>query len=188
MTLLLFLTSLLLELTYILLFSLTIRRPPFRFWPPPSVRSWQFFAAWLMASLVAVNFFFLGLLDFDSAILPDLKLRFPVALLFFIVGGFFGFWSGTVFGLRAVLGLGSRLVTRGPYRYTRNPQYIGDSLLALGYMIFTNSWLAGLIGILGVILNILAPFTEEPWLDARYGDSYREYKARVPRWVGRRGN
>jgi protein-S-isoprenylcysteine O-methyltransferase Ste14 len=186
MTLIFFLTALLLELIYILLFLLTIWRPPFRFWPPPSARSWQFFAAWLMASVVTVNYFFLGLLDFDSAFLPDLKVRFPVAMMFFIIGMAIGSWSGSVFGFRAVLGLGNRLVTRGPYRYTRNPQYIGDCLLALGYMIFTNSWMVVVIGVLGIILNLMAPFTEESWLEERFGDSYRDYKRRVPRFFGGR--
>jgi protein-S-isoprenylcysteine O-methyltransferase Ste14 len=188
MTLFLFLTALLLEIIYILLFILTIRLPGFRFWPPPSAHSWQFFSAWLMASIVFVNFFFLGLLDFDSAFLPDLRIRFPIAMIFFIFGVFIGYWGGAVFGLRATIGLGNRLVTRGPYRYTRNPQYIGDCLNALGYMIFTNSWMVGVIGILGVILNLLAPFTEEPWLEERYGEDYREYKRHVPRFIGRRGD
>lgn len=187
MILLLFLTALLLELIYILLFVLTIRRPPFRFWPPPCARSWQFFAAWLILGVVAVNFLFLGLLDFDSAFLPSLRDRFPVALLFFIPGSFIGTWSAVIFGQRATIGLGDKLITRGPYKFTRNPQYIGDSLTILGYMIFTNSWMVGVIGILGVILNLMAPLTEEPWLAARYGDRYRAYMRRVPRWIVWRG-
>jgi protein-S-isoprenylcysteine O-methyltransferase Ste14 len=188
MTLLLFLTALLFELIYILLFALTIRLRGFRFWPPPSARSWQFFSAWLMASIVAVNFFFIGLLDFDSAFLPDLKIRFPAAVILFIAGLGLGNWAGSVFGFRAILGLGDRLVTWGPYRYTRNPQYIGDCLLALSYMVLTNSWMAGVIGILGVILNLMAPHTEEPWLEERFGEDYREYKRRVPRFFGRRND
>jgi protein-S-isoprenylcysteine O-methyltransferase Ste14 len=186
LTLLLFLTALLFELIYILLFALTIRLPGFRFWPPPSARSWQFFSAWLMASIVAVNFFFLGLLDFDSAFLPGLQIRFPVAMILFATGLGLGTWAGSVFGFRAVLGLGNRLVTCGPYRYTRNPQHISDGLLALSYMILTNSWMVGIIGVLGVILNLMAPFTEEPWLEERFGDNYLEYKRRVPRFIAGR--
>jgi protein-S-isoprenylcysteine O-methyltransferase Ste14 len=181
----LFFTALLLELTYILLFTLTIHRPGFRFWPPPSARSWQFFSAWLMASLVFVNFFFLGLLDFDSAFLPDIRIRFPAALICFIGGTALGMWGGMVFGARSTIGLGTRLVTRGPYRYTRNPQYIGDCLNALGYMLLTNSWLTWVIGILGIILNLMAPLTEEPWLEQRFGKDYLDYKRRVPRWIGK---
>jgi protein-S-isoprenylcysteine O-methyltransferase Ste14 len=188
MILLLFLTALVLELVYILLFILTIRRPPFRFWPPPGARSWQFFTSWLMAGTVAVNFLFLGLADFDRAFLPDLSTRLPVSLVFFMPGTIIGTWGTLTFGQRATIGLGNKLITRGPYRFTRNPQYIGDSLNALGYMLLTNSWMVWIIGSLGVILNWMAPLTEEPWLEERFGEAYRDYKRRVPRWIGWRGN
>lgn len=178
-------TAVVFELIYLLLFSLTIKRPGFRFWPPPSPRSWQFLATWLIAGIVAVNFLFLGLLDFDSAFFPGLRTRLPVAMLFFVSGSALGIWSSLFFGLRAILGLGDTLIIKGPYRYTRNPQYISDSLNIIGYIILTNSWMVGLIGILGVALNLLAPFTEEPWLTERFGDAYLEYKRQVPRFIGK---
>jgi protein-S-isoprenylcysteine O-methyltransferase Ste14 len=182
--------ALVLEIVYGLLFALTIKLPGFRFWPPPSRRSWQFLVSWLLVIVVAVVFFFLGLLDFGSFWLPRFWLRFPVALVLFLLASAIGLWAHTVFPLRATIGLGSRLVTEGPYRYTRNPQYISDSLSILGYMVLTNSWMVWVVGALGVALNVLAPFTEEPWLEERFGEAYREYKARVPRFfrLGKMGN
>ena len=59
MTLFLFFIAVAFEFVYTLLFILTIRLPGFRFWPPSSARPWQFFAAWLMAGVVAVNFLLL---------------------------------------------------------------------------------------------------------------------------------
>ncbi len=190
MNLILFFVALVLELFYVLMFTLTIRLDNFRFWPPPSHRSWQFFVSWFVALLVAVNFLFLGLLDFDSFFLPQLRLRFLLALPFFFCGVVMGFWGSTTFSLRSTLGLGDRLITTGPYKYTRNPQYIGDSLNIIGYIILTNSWMVWIIGILGVMLNILAPFTEEPWLEGQFGKEYLEYKCRVPRFIrlGKRDN
>ena len=175
-----------LELVYITLFILTIRLPNFRFWPPPKPRSWQFFVSWLIASVVLVNFMFLGLSNFDSFVLPPLKQRLPFALGFFAVGGTIGSWAFSTFGLRNTIGVGHRLITGGPYKYTRNPQYIGDSLNIIGYMVFTNSWMIWLIGLIGVVLNLLAPYTEEPWLEERYGEEYKAYKRIVPRFIGRR--
>ncbi len=183
MNLILFSTTVILELIYGLLFILTIKLSGFRFWPPPSPRSWQFFSSWFIAILVAVNFLFIGFLDFDSFVLPHFWLRFPFALVLFLVASAIGFWSFSTFGLRATIGLGDKLITDGPYRYSRNPQYIGDSLNIIGYMVLTNSWMVWIIGILGVMLNILAPFTEEPWLEERFGDRYLEYKRRVPRFI-----
>jgi protein-S-isoprenylcysteine O-methyltransferase Ste14 len=180
----LFYASVLIEVVYIYLFVLTIRKPGFRFWPPPSPRSWQFFTAWILASLVFVNFFFVGLLDFNSACL-DTWYRFPIGILFHLVGTLIGSWAFAAFGTRATIGLGDKLIIRGPYQYSRNPQYIGDMLNILGFMLLTNSWMTWIIGVLGMVLNILAPFTEEPWLEEKFGKRYLAYKQSVPRFVGR---
>jgi protein-S-isoprenylcysteine O-methyltransferase Ste14 len=183
MSLILFVIALGFELIYLLLFTLTIRGRGFRFWPPPSHRSWQFFVSWLLALVVAANFLFLGLLDFDSSWLPGVWVRAPAAMTLFIIAAVIGIWVYTIFPLRATIGLGKRLITTGPYRYTRNPQYLSDSLSIMGYMIFTNSWMVWVIGALAVLLNILAPFTEEPWLEERFGEAYRQYKNQVPRFI-----
>ena len=184
----LFTIALALEIVYLGLFWLTLRRPGFRFWPPPCARSWQFFTAWFVAGVVAAIFLLLGAADFDSACLPIFQQRLPAALALFGVGSVFGTWASITFGLRNTLGLGVRLVTHGPYRYTRNPEYIGDSLNILGFMVLTNSWMVWVLGLLGVALNILAPFTEEPWLEERFGAEYRAYTQAVPRFIhlGRR--
>jgi len=178
-----FISAVCLELLYILLFLLTIRRPGFRFWPPPKAFSWQFILAWLMAGIVGCFALCLGLLDFNSGFLPHLLLRLPFALVFSLVGSAIGCWASAVFNLRSTLGLGKRLVTRGPYRFTRNPQYICDSLNALAFMILVNSWMVWVVGLLVILLNLLAPLTEEPWLAARFGEEYLEYKKRVPRFL-----
>jgi protein-S-isoprenylcysteine O-methyltransferase Ste14 len=182
MSLILFVIALSFELFYFLMFVLTIRLPGFRFWPPPSHRSWQFFVAWLVASVVAVCFLFLGLLDFDSFFVHE-WFRFPLALVVFVCSSSLGTWAFMTSGLRTTLGLGNRLITTGPYRYSRNPQYLADSLSILGYMIFTNSGLVWIVGCLGIGLNLLAPFTEEPWLEERFGPPYLDYKRRVPRFI-----
>ena len=181
----LFAGTVILELIYIVLFVLTIKLPGFRFWPPPKARSWQFFFSWFTACLVAVNFLVTGLLDFNSFGLFSLKQRLPYAIGIFVFGSLIGTWAFVTFGIKNVIGMEDRLVTDGPYRYTRNPQYIGDSLNIIGYIVLTNSWMTLVIGLLGVILNLLAPYTEEPWLEERYGERYRKYKRRVPRFIGK---
>jgi protein-S-isoprenylcysteine O-methyltransferase Ste14 len=179
-------SALLLEVIYIGLFILTIKMPAFRFWPPPTARSWQFFMAWIVVAIVAILFFLLGLFDYDSFILPGFWIRLPFTLAFFIIGGAIGSWASLSFPIRATIGLGDKLVTGGPYRFSRNPQYIGDVLLIISYFLLTNSWMVGVIGFLGVVLNVLAPFTEEPWLEQRFGEAYLNYKRQVPRFIGRR--
>jgi protein-S-isoprenylcysteine O-methyltransferase Ste14 len=181
----LFFTAISIEIIYAVLFILTIKLPGFRFWPPPSVLSWQFMLAWLMVGLVGLCGIWLGFLDLDSGFLPDIKIRLPTAGIFFLIGTILGAWGNLALGMRATLGLGDRLVIKGPYHYTRNPQYIGDSLMIIGFMLLMNSWMVWVIGILALMLNTLAPFTEEPWLLERYGESYQEYMRQVPRFIRR---
>jgi protein-S-isoprenylcysteine O-methyltransferase Ste14 len=75
------------------------------------------------------------------------------------------------------------LMTGGPYAITRHPMYIGELALWLGWAILYGS-VPVLIGFaaLGALVARLAP-REERALEAKFGDVYREYKARVPRWL-----
>ncbi|MER8867192.1 isoprenylcysteine carboxylmethyltransferase family protein [Mesorhizobium sp. M0751] len=76
------------------------------------------------------------------------------------------------------------LVVDGIYRRTRNPFYLGTTLIYLGLGVAAGSlWaIALVIPLLGVInTGVIAP--EERYLERKFGDAYRAYKARVRRWV-----
>lgn len=78
------------------------------------------------------------------------------------------------------------LVTIGVYRYVRNPMMIGVWCVLIGEAIIFLSvglliWL--LIFFIGSI--ILVQWWEEVELEKRFGDSYRQYKKEVPRWIPR---
>lgn len=76
------------------------------------------------------------------------------------------------------------LVTRGIYRWSRNPQYVGCELIALGVALAGRSGAALVLafGAAGVFAYWVG--VEERALERRYGDAYRNYRARTPRWVG----
>ena len=79
-----------------------------------------------------------------------------------------------------------RLVIRGPYRYVRNPMYIGAGLAVIGAAIVYHSWaLAVYVVVLAVLLNLLVWFYEEPTLTRMFGAEYEAYKAAVSRWIPR---
>jgi len=79
-----------------------------------------------------------------------------------------------------------RLVIRGPYRYVRNPMYIGAGLAVIGAAIVYHSWaLAVYVLVLAVLLNLLVWFYEEPTLTRMFGAEYEAYKAAVSRWIPR---
>jgi protein-S-isoprenylcysteine O-methyltransferase Ste14 len=75
------------------------------------------------------------------------------------------------------------LITRGPYAYSRHPMYLTELALWLGSAVLFGSIivLAGWVA-LCVLVNILAP-REERALEAKFGEPYRQYRARVPRWL-----
>jgi protein-S-isoprenylcysteine O-methyltransferase Ste14 len=78
----------------------------------------------------------------------------------------------------------SVLVTSGPYRFRRNPIYLGELLILLGLAELTKSlWLVLLAPVFALLITWLAILPEERHLEVRFGDTYRAYKARTRRWI-----
>jgi protein-S-isoprenylcysteine O-methyltransferase Ste14 len=76
------------------------------------------------------------------------------------------------------------LVTTGIHGWSRNPIYVGMSLLYAGIGIGARSpWVLILALPLVIILRYRVVAREETYLERRFGDAYREYKARVRRWL-----
>jgi protein-S-isoprenylcysteine O-methyltransferase Ste14 len=77
-----------------------------------------------------------------------------------------------------------KVITKGLYSVTRNPTYIGLLLMQIGLGIACFSWLYLLLAVvLAVLLNANLS-AEERYCLYRYGDDYRKYKNRTPRWIG----
>ncbi|HYC32487.1 MAG TPA: methyltransferase [Gemmatimonadales bacterium] len=77
-----------------------------------------------------------------------------------------------------------RLVVSGPYRLSRNPDYLGQALLAAGLgLLFAPAWvLVALVPALGLVrYGVIA--REESYLERRFGEEYRRYCRRVRRWI-----
>lgn len=81
-----------------------------------------------------------------------------------------------------------KLVIQGPYTYVRNPMMLGVWLVLLGEALLFGSVLLGawFLFFCGLCL-VLIPVWEEPDLEKRFGEPYREYKRKVPRWPTGRG-
>jgi len=91
---------------------------------------------------------------------------------------------------RVKLGLTpSFLMMRGPYGFTRNPMYVAELALWLGWSLFFGSpWVfLGFLALLSTITMIILP-REERGLEAAFGPNYLQYKNRVPRWWGKTKN
>ncbi|HRF07498.1 MAG TPA: isoprenylcysteine carboxylmethyltransferase family protein [Xanthobacteraceae bacterium] len=76
------------------------------------------------------------------------------------------------------------LLTSGPFRLSRNPIYLGNTLtLAAMGLAFANLWFAVLAAFMAVLLHRLAILREEAHLAARFGKAWDDYAARTPRWL-----
>ena len=114
------------------------------------------------------------------------------------------YWIGGANVVVAILGLGwysvtlirrtgqsenpwkptTEIMTRGPYRLTRNPMYLQMVLVCIGSaIILTNIWILLLTPVCGGVLHRLAILPEEAYLEAKFGEEYVSYKRRVPRWL-----
>ncbi len=75
------------------------------------------------------------------------------------------------------------LVTGGIYAYVRNPMYVGLALLVAGIGIaLAADWTLVMLVLQIVVIHFGVIRREERYLEAKFGDAYRHYKARVPRY------
>lgn len=105
-----------------------------------------------------------------------------------LIGTFGLLWGVAVHSAQSAQGIEmeldkSYLLMRGMYAFSRHPMYLSEMILILGWTIFYGS-----IAVLAVSLVWFLFFTfyampnEERVLEAHFGEAYREYKQKVPRW------
>ena len=75
-------------------------------------------------------------------------------------------------------------IIRGIYRYSRHPGYASLLLIYLSVSIASASWIFLLVTIIWVVLLNIAVRDEERYCLERYGQTYKEYMNRTPRWIG----
>lgn len=78
----------------------------------------------------------------------------------------------------------NRLVSTGIYRWTRNPQNVGWGLFLLGIAFIGRSFIALLLVILFWVLFRVYLIVEERYLEGIFGEEYRQYCERTPRFFG----
>jgi protein-S-isoprenylcysteine O-methyltransferase Ste14 len=112
------------------------------------------------------------------------------------VGGGILFAAGLLFGMSA-MGLFRKagtdvkpwktttaIVATGVYRFTRNPMYLGMAMLYTGLgFLFSSLGVFLLLPVLILTIRTQVIAREERYLEGKFGDDYRAYKARVRRWL-----
>ncbi len=76
------------------------------------------------------------------------------------------------------------IITTGPYRFSRNPSYVGLTLLCVGIGIAADSiWILGLLIPAIVVMHYGVIVCEERYLENKFGEEYLRYKRSVRRWL-----
>lgn len=138
-------------------------------------------------SRVAIAVLFLGwaalhLLVFDRAFgvsLPGWSKLVGIALV--LLGGLTVLLCGGMLSTPGIVP--TEFVVRGFFRYVRNPMSLAAVTMMVGLALFCRSLSILLFSALVfLLLHLFVVFVEEPGLETRFGDSYREYKLSVNRW------
>lgn len=80
-----------------------------------------------------------------------------------------------------------RLLQHGPFALSRNPIYLGNTMLVAGLgVLLDTGWLLVGAAVAALACHRLAVLREEAHLAARFGADWHAYAARVPRWIGKR--
>lgn len=153
-----------------------------RIWPAPPVGSLKSFGFWTLFRTLNVVVLILAIERFLTTLSGDMvPLRIALAAVSLIAGVayIYTLWS---LGRKATYCQASGLATAGVYRWTRNPQYATAIFAFAALGLAADAWDATpLAGALVIVYAMMAR-TEEPWLEARYGRAYLDYKTEVPRF------
>ena len=118
-------------------------------------------------------------------------IRYPfnlIGFLFFIVGAGLNIWTDQLLKKEQTtvkpFGKPAALIQTGPFKFSRNPMYLGMALLLLGFELILGS----VTSFVGVILFVAAMEMvfipkEEKILQEQFGEEYLAYKKKVGRWV-----
>lgn len=95
------------------------------------------------------------------------------------------------FGVSGLLGAelyqGHKLVTNGPFAVIRHPMYMGVLLAAIGALLIFKTW-AMVIFLPMSLVVVVRSRHEEKLLEQEFGDEWRSYALKVPKWFPKSGN
>lgn len=138
--------------------------------------------AWIASLLRPYDDALGGPLPTWSRTVAFLALAFGAAIAVWCIGSFVVYGRGTP----ALFDASRKFVAQGPYRYVRNPMYIGGGLLLLGFGLYQRSpAIALFVPVWWLLFHLLVILYEEPTLHTKFGPDYDEYRQRTPRWIPR---
>ena len=117
-----------------------------------------------------------------------LTVRLSVGALLLLLVAVHGAWGLLTFKRMGTTpepnGVATALLTSGPFRWTRNPLYLGLAILLVCFGVLLDSaWVLGLTPVLVLLLDRLVIVKEEKRLRAQFGEEYERYSRHVRRWL-----
>ncbi|MCA9942816.1 MAG: hypothetical protein H6656_18150 [Ardenticatenaceae bacterium] len=169
---------------YVLLFGIgwSVALPNKRIWPPPKKWSWQYTTTWILFYLAFILNALFIFLDWNSGLFTH-HARFFLGVPIAMIGSLLVSWGIITLGTKNTSGLKDRFVTNGPYKFMRNPQYLGDMLLFVGVILISNSLYLLITHLLLILVFAITSLAEEVWLEEMYGDEYKTYKMITTRFL-----
>ena len=156
--------------------------PHRRRWPPRSYGPHTPVIVWGVTYALFGLIIALGIISWGEAPIAK-SLRYVLGPLLILLGNV-AVWSEVIrFGLPQTGGAVGQLKVDGLYRYSRNPQYLADIAILIGWALLCASVVAFPAIVTGILVLLIAPFAEEPWLEENYGQTYLDYKATVRRYL-----
>ena len=141
-------------------------------------------APYLFITMLVLNL--TGLL-LSQSVLQSRLLKGGFKDLFYLIGFLLMVVAARLSGVKSFISTSiqtSELKTTGIYACTRNPIYFSWWLSCIGITLtMHNMWLLILIPIQWVLLTVIIRNTDEKWLYEIHGEAYKEYCARVNRWI-----
>ena len=171
------------DILLLLVIAISTLFPTHRIWPPPKKDTWQQWVSWILFTISMFGMPLLGILDFES-LGQGHWTRFLGGGVVILIGFWIDIWGTRTLTAQQSLGAKGKIITGGPYRFTRNPQYVGFILIYSGVILISYSLMALVTGALLVLAFFILPLSEEPWLRQQYGDPYLDYCRNVPRFIG----
>lgn len=156
--------------------------PERRIWPPKRYTTVTPFLVWVPTFTLFGVLILLGVSGWRELDIPS-WVRFGVGLPLILIGNIVVWMEVSHFGVPQTGGAKGSLRTEGAYRYSRNPQYLADIGIVIGWMILSAAPWAIVVGLAGIAVLFAAPFSEEPWLKAQYGTAFEDYSTRVRRFL-----
>lgn len=175
-----FVLTLVFGLSFLLGLMITIFSSKTQIWPPLEDNPIIFWGYSIIDVLFFIGLIYLNITENKQA--NFLLIRIVSATFLGIFGLIFVLWGMRNINIKQMFGLKGNLIVQGPFRFSRNPEYLGFISLLISGLIISGSIYVFIVNLTGIVWFLLAPLTEEKWLYEQFGESYARYCKKVPRF------